>query len=89
MGEMIKIMSTHKKKVGILTCLAAIVWTIWMIMDALIFNKQHTEDGMIAKIIKIRAWQWSISNGSITHRWEILYGFTVPLKLTRSIGLKG
>lgn len=72
-------MATHKERVGILICLSATIWTLWLTRNAKVFSNQHTEDKMIEKIIKIRAWQWSVASELIDQKWERLW-YDSPLE---------
>lgn len=57
------------------TCLISMIWTIWLARNECIFNNTRMEKHVLENLVRIRAWEWSLSNKQITKdfktQWEV------------------
>lgn len=48
------------------TCLIAMLWTLWLTGNEYIFRNSRIPKSTIEKLIKIRAWEWSLVGSQIS-----------------------
>lgn len=65
--------SKLKDSEGLVTCLSATLWKIWLTRNANLFSDLKLEDRTIFKLIKLRSWEWSVSNKIIHDKWFTLW----------------
>lgn len=65
--------SKRKDSEGFLTCLSATLWTIWFTRNVSVFKNLKMENNTIFNMIKLRSWEWSMSNRLIQDKWFTLW----------------
>lgn len=51
-------------------CLIAMLWTLWLTRNECVFKNTRIPKQLIPKLIKTRAWEWSVASNQITNSFK-------------------
>jgi hypothetical protein len=58
-SELCSSFSSKKKKQAFAGVWAAIVWSLWLMQNNVVFNNGIWDGGQVLDLIKIRSWTWN------------------------------